>query len=73
MGVVSSNPTRVIIKTPLATGNHLIKSTSLEKLRAVSLVSAKLEIEYAMQLNISTALACNPKEEEIEIENRLPS
>ena len=43
-------------------GNHLIKSTSLEKLRAVSLVSAKLEIEYAMQLNISTALAYNPTE-----------
>ena len=33
-GVVSSNPARVTIKTPLArksTGNHLIKSTSLEK------------------------------------------
>ena len=31
-GVVSSNPTRVTIKTPLArkaTGNHLIKSTFL--------------------------------------------
>ena len=32
-GVFSSNPTRATIKTPLvrnATGNHLIKSTSLE-------------------------------------------
>ena len=32
--VVSSNPARVTIKTPLArnaTGNHLTKSTSLEK------------------------------------------
>ena len=32
-----------------ATGNHLIKSTSLEKLRALSLVSATREIEYATQ------------------------
>ena len=30
-----------------ATGNHLMNSTSLEKLRALSLVSATLEIEYA--------------------------
>ena len=42
----------VIIKTPLVRkeiGNHFIKSTFLEKLRALSLVSAWLEIEYATQ------------------------
>ena len=32
-----------------ATGNHLVKTTSLEKPRVLSLVSATLEIEYAMQ------------------------
>ena len=31
------------------TGNHLMNSTSLEKLRALSLVSATLQIEYATQ------------------------
>ena len=30
-----------------ATGNHLMKSTSLEKLGALTLVSATLEIEHA--------------------------
>ena len=30
-------------------GNHLMNSTSLAKLRALSLVSATLEIEYAPQ------------------------
>ena len=39
------------MKTPLVretTGSHLIKSTSLpKKVRALSPVSAKLEIEYA--------------------------
>ena len=52
-GVVGSNRVRVITKTPLvskATGNYLIKSISLDKLRALSLVSATLEIEYALQL-----------------------
>ena len=51
-GVVSSNPARHN-KAQLmgrATGNHLIKSTSLEKLRAQSLVSVTLEIECAMQI-----------------------
>ena len=50
--VVSSIPQCVTFKTPLvrkATGNYLIHSTSLEKLRALSLVSAALEIEYATQ------------------------
>ena len=32
-----------------ATGNHLMNSTSLVKLRALSLVSATLETEYATQ------------------------
>ena len=49
--VVSSNPVRVTIKTPLmrrkATGDKLIKSASLEKLRDLSMASATLEIEYA--------------------------
>ena len=52
-GVVSSIPPCVTFKTPLvrkATGNHLMKSISLEKLRALSLVSATLEIEHAMKL-----------------------
>ena len=35
-----------------ATGNHLMNSTSLEKLRSLSLVSARLEIEYAMQFAV---------------------
>ena len=34
-------------------GKHLINSTSLEKkIRALSLVSATLEIVYALQLNL---------------------
>ena len=52
VGVVSSNSTCVIRKAlwmRKATGNHLIKSTFPAKLRALSLVSATLEIEYAMQ------------------------
>ena len=57
--VVSSNPTRVTIKAPLvrkANGNHLIKSTSLDK--SESPVSgfclAELEIVFAMQSQIAT-------------------
>ena len=49
-GVVSLIPPCVTFKTPLvrkAAGNHLMNSTSLENLRALSLVSAALEIEYA--------------------------
>ena len=45
-----------IKKMPLmrkATGNHLIKSTFLEKTQSLSLVSGTLEIEYAMQLKKS--------------------
>ena len=41
------------MKTPLerkATGNHLINSTSLENLKALSLVSATLDIEYVTSL-----------------------
>ena len=48
--IVSSNPTRATIKTPLvrkSMGKDLMKSTSLEKIGALSLISAKLEIEYA--------------------------
>ena len=40
------------IKTPLArkaAGNHLVKVTFLDRLRAMSLVSATLEIEYGTQ------------------------
>ena len=52
-GFLSSNSTRVTIKRQLvrkATGDHLIKSTSLvKKLRALSLISDKLKIEYATQ------------------------
>ena len=56
---VSSNSARVEIKTPLArkaTVDHPIKSTSLRILRALSILfalslgSAKLEFEYAMQI-----------------------
>ena len=48
--VLSLNSARVTIKPPLvrkATENHLMKPTSLVKLTPLSLVSAKLEIEYA--------------------------
>ena len=51
-GVVSSNPARVTIKARLlrnATANHLTKSTHLEKLGALFLVSATLKIEYPNQ------------------------
>ena len=54
-GVVSSNPTCVTIGVPLVrkvSGNQFIKSISLEKLRALFLVSATLEIEHATQFNI---------------------
>ena len=42
-GAERSNPGRVTMKTPLvrkATGHHLTKLTSLEKLKALSLASA---------------------------------
>ena len=54
-GVVSSNPPCITMKTPLARkamGNNLIKSTSLKILRAWSLVSATLAIEYATQFDM---------------------
>ena len=54
-GFASSLPPRVTIEISLgkkATENHLIKSTSLEKLRAPSPVSATLQIEYATQFFI---------------------
>ena len=62
--VVSSIPPSVTFKTPLvvrkATGNHIMNSTYLEKLRALSLVSAKLEIEYALEFYENTIGAeCN--------------
>ena len=50
-GVVGSNPTRVTVKTQFvikATGNHLIKSTSLEETQS-SVSGAALEVEYATQ------------------------
>ena len=50
--VASVIPPCVTFKAPLArkaTGNHLINSTSLGKLRALYPVSASLEIEYATQ------------------------
>ena len=61
-GIVSSNPARVPIKTPLlrkATGNHFIKSISLEKFRAVFLFSDMLEIEYATQLLLAISFIGN--------------
>ena len=54
--VVSSKPARVTMKTSLArnaTGNHIIKFTSLEKLRVLSSASATLKVEY-------TTLCLNP-------------
>ena len=50
-GIMSSNHACVGIKTLLvrkATGNHFIKSTSLEETQS-PLVSAKLEIECATE------------------------
>ena len=55
MGFVSLNSPYVTIETPLvkkATELHLMKSSSLEKLRALSRVSAALEIQYVMQLSM---------------------
>ena len=51
---MSSNPTRITMKKLLnrgAKGNHLMK-----RLRALSLVSAKLTIEFAMQYTYSYTL-----------------
>ena len=52
---MSSNPAHVVRKTSLvrkATGNHLIITTTLsEAQRALSLVSATLEIEYVTQFS----------------------
>ena len=50
---LSGNTTRITIKAPLkrkATGNHLMIPIPLEKLRALSLVSAILKIAYAALL-----------------------
>ena len=58
-GVFSWIPPCINFKTPLArkaTGNHLMNSISLEKLRALSLVSATLEIKYAAQFTYSYTL-----------------
>ena len=58
-GGVSSNPARVTVKVPLVkktTGNHLIKSNSLLEFRALSLVSAVLEIEFVMSQPIQLGL-----------------
>ena len=48
-----------IILVRKATGNHVIKSNGLEKLRALSQVSATLEIEYATQLTHENTLSTN--------------
>ena len=61
-GVVSEIPPCVTVKTPLVkmtTGNYIMNSTSLKELRAMSLVSATLEIEYATQLYIVIHNAVN--------------
>ena len=55
-GVFILIPPCVTTKTPLArksTGSRLIKSISLEKLRALYLASATLEMEYATQFYVS--------------------
>ena len=52
---VSSIPPCVTSKTPMvrkATGNHLTSSTSVEETQSLSLVSATLEIEYAMYAHL---------------------
>ena len=52
-GFVNSIPPCVAMKVPLvrkAKGNHLMNSTSLENLKALSLVSATLDIEYVTSL-----------------------
>ena len=59
-GVVSSSHTRATMKAPLvkkAKGNHLIKSIPEKKFRALSLVSATPEIEYATVLTIQSSAA----------------
>ena len=53
--VLSLNPAHVTIKAPLvrkARRNHLIRFTSLEKLRALSLASAALKYEYVGQVKL---------------------
>ena len=57
-GAVSLIPPYVTIKTPLvrkATGTTS-ESTSLEKLKTLSLVSATLEIKYAAQFLCAVAI-----------------
>ena len=55
--IMSSNPALIAIRTPLlrkATKSHFKSSPSLEKLRALFLVSAKLKVEYATQFLVDT-------------------
>ena len=62
-GVVSLMPPCLTIETPLvkeARGNHLIKSSSLEELRGLSLVFSTLKPEYAT-LFFDTQVECNDK------------
>ena len=50
--VAGSNPRIIMLKMPLvekATGNHSVKLTSTEKLKALALCSARLYCEYASQ------------------------
>ena len=50
----SPNPARFTIKAPLlrkARGNHFIKSTSLESLKALYLASVKFQIKDVVQFN----------------------
>ena len=52
-GAVSSIPPCFTLKMPLVrktTVNPLMNSTALEKTQSLSLVSAALELEYAMQM-----------------------
>ena len=60
-GILSSIPPCVTIKTPpvrKTTGNGLIKSTCREKLRALTMVSATLEIKYSKQFFKNTTSDC---------------
>ena len=52
-GILSLNPARFAIKVPMvrkATGNHLVKPTSLGETQSPVFYSALLKIEHAMQL-----------------------
>ena len=59
------NAAPVTIKTAFmrkATGSHLIKSISVEKIRGLSLASAMLKIEYATKVILYNLSECFLKE-----------